>query len=178
MREIPPYNGHRRPNRPSRREMVRTAAKLAGPRRPFAACVHSLDTDLNVQVILRTLACFNGAEFFVIGSNRWFTGASAGIEEFIKITHFKTPIEFLKFIRTTDYSLVPVELSERSISVHDAVYPENPCFVMGNETYGLSDDILCKSDLIVQIPMDGVHPCLNVAVAASIVIYDYVNKRV
>jgi len=173
---LPSFNGHRRPQRKTRREMVRAAAAKAPPSRPFAVCAHSLDIDENVQIIYRNLACFNGAEMFILGSRKWFRGATNGIEDFIPITYSKTTSELLKQIKAKGYSPVAVELSARSVSIHDAVYPERPCFILGNETYGITDDILLNAALCVQIPMDGVHPCLNVAVSSGVVIYDYLSK--
>lgn len=176
MSKTSPYSGHRRPQRKTRREMVLAAAAAAGQPRNFAVCAHSLDIDMNVQLIYRNLACFHGKEMFIVGSRNWFRGATNGVEDIIPITYSKTPSEGLAQIRDAGYSPVAVELSSRSVSVYDAVYPENPCFIVGNETYGLTEDIILSSDLVVQIPMDGVHPCLNVAMSSGVVIYDYLSK--
>lgn len=170
------YNGHRHPSRPSRRTLVDRLSSIAPPRSNFAIAAHSLDIDANTHIIFRNLACFNGKEMFIIGSQRWFRGATNGLEDHIPVTYCKTPTAFMQQARAAGYALVSVELSERAIDIAGAVYPENPCFIFGNETFGITDDVLCRSDLIVQIPMNGLHPCLNVGVSSGIVVYDYLSK--
>ena len=173
---FPKYNGHRKPNRLSRHEMVLATAAKAPPARDFAVAAFSLDIDTNIQVIYRNLACFNGKEMFIIGSRKWFRGATNGLENFIPITYCKTPTAFIQQSRAAGYALVSVELSESAVDVADAIYPKKPCFILGNETYGVTGDVIHRSDLVVQIPMNGVHPCLNVAVTSGIIMHDYLTK--
>lgn len=173
---IPPYTGHRRPQRPTRRALVDKAAAAAPPPHDFAIAAYSLDIDMNVQMILRNLACFNGKEMFIIGSRRWFKGATNGLEKYIPITYFNYPDAFMHHMRKHGYSTVAVELADRSVAIQDVVYPPRPCFIFGNETYGVTGEIVHAADQVVQIPMNGLHPCLNVAVTSGIVIYDYLSK--
>ena len=43
--------------------------------------------------------------------------------------------------------------------------------MVGNETYGVSKEVLDISDLIVEIPMWGVNKSLNVMVSCALVLY-------
>jgi len=174
--QIPHYNGHRRPDRLTRRMRVNQAALKALPRHNFAVATYSLDIDLNVHMIYRNLACFNGKEMFIIGSRRWFKGATNGLENHIPITYFNEPSACIRSIRAKGYTLVSIELVPQAIDISAVVYPENPCFIVGNETYGITGDVIHQSDLVIQIPMNGPHPCLNVAVTSGIVVYDYLSK--
>ncbi|MDD5147757.1 MAG: TrmH family RNA methyltransferase [Candidatus Daviesbacteria bacterium] len=45
------------------------------------------------------------------------------------------------------------------------------CLVVGNETYGVSKEVLKMADGIVEIPMFGVNISLNVMVSLGIVLY-------
>jgi len=47
-----------------------------------------------------------------------------------------------------------------------------PCFIMGQEGTGIPDDILSKIEHVVSIPQLGVMRSLNVASAASIIMYE------
>lgn len=163
--------------RATRRDRVDEAAEKSSPSRNFAVCAFSLDIDLNVHLIYRTLACFNGSKLFVVGSKQWFKGATGGLEKHVPIEYCQTPSELLQKLREQGYAPVSIEQAQNSC-YPSAIkkYPAQPCFIVGNESYGLTDEILLNSELVVEIPQDGVHPCLNVGVSAGIVIFDYISK--
>lgn len=146
---------------------------------PFAVAALALNDDKNLHLIYRSLANFSGKEMFVIGSQNWFKGATNGINEIVPIKHFPDNHSFLEHIKKeTNYTLVGVEQSNRSIlTTQLKYYPDNPCFVLGNESFGLGDDILLHCDLIVEIPMEGPHPCGNVGVSGGIIMYDFISKQ-
>lgn len=145
----------------------------------FACAAMSLHTDKNLHIILRNLACMAGKEFFVIGSDNWFKGATNGLENFVKVSHFKNESDFFDYIVETDYTLISVEQSDKSLLISDLdEYPENPLFIFGNESFGLGDNVLLNSELVVEIPNPGWHPCFNVGVSSGIVFYDYMIKNV
>ncbi len=56
---------------------------------------------------------------------------------------------------------------------HDkASYPERSCILMGNEQAGLPADVEAACDELVRIPMMGKADSLNLATAASVMIYE------
>ena len=48
---------------------------------------------------------------------------------------------------------------------------------MGNEANGVSKEIIRLADEDIIIPMEGRAESLNVAVASSIIIYEYMRKK-
>ena len=155
--------------RATRKERIRKVVKKF----PFAACAFGLVNDINLNLVFRSLCNFGGIEFFVVGSDSWFRGATNGLEELVKVTHFKDCHAFLEHMKETDYELVAIEQSDNSVSLQDFNHTKKPCFIFGNETTGLKDDCLLSADAILEIPMEGYHPCLNVGVSSGIVFYDF-----
>lgn len=145
---------------------------------PFAACALSLQDDINLNLIFRSLCNFPGNEMFIVGSKQWHKGATNGLEEFIKLTYFKDFHEFLEYSKETDYELVAIEQSNDSILLTDFEHPKKPCYIFGAETGGLTNDVLFNCESIVEIPMQGYHPCLNVGVSAGIIFYDFVRQTI
>jgi tRNA G18 (ribose-2'-O)-methylase SpoU len=47
--------------------------------------------------------------------------------------------------------------------------------VVGNETYGVSKEVLKMADQIVEIPMFGVNKSLNVMVSCALVLFQIIN---
>lgn len=69
--------------------------------------------------------------------------------------------------------LVAVELAENAQKLSDFVHPEQAIYLLGNEGSGLPKKVLEACHHIVEIP---VAPCLNVATAGSIIMYDRFSK--
>ena len=72
--------------------------------------------------------------------------------------------------------IVVVEQDTRSVRF-DAVNYELPlAIVVGNETYGVSKEVLNRADLIVELPMFGVNKSLNVMVSCGIILYQVMRR--
>jgi tRNA G18 (ribose-2'-O)-methylase SpoU len=72
-------------------------------------------------------------------------------------------------------ALVGVELVEEAVSLVRFPHPEQACYLLGAEDYGLPPEAVPHCDHVVRIP--GAAYCLNLASAATIVMYDRVAKR-
>jgi len=163
------------------RRAERRARRLAEYRRglrPFAVAAWEISKEHNVGTLVRTAHAAAAAEVILTGEREWNVEAARTAENYTEIVQLPAePGTLLRHVRERGYQLVAVELAEGSTSLFDAVYPERPCFLLGAELGGLPNDLLDAAALIVQIPQWGLVPCLNLAVAGSIVIYDYLGKR-
>jgi tRNA(Leu) C34 or U34 (ribose-2'-O)-methylase TrmL len=72
-------------------------------------------------------------------------------------------------------SLVGVELVKEAIYLPRFSHPERACYLLGAEDYGLPRDVIARCEYAVRIP--GAAYCLNLASAATIMMYDRVSKR-
>lgn len=83
-------------------------------------------------------------------------------------------IENLK-LKIKNLSIVVVEQDKRSIPLKD-FQPTFPIvIVVGNETFGVSKDVLRVADTVVELPMFGVNKSLNVMVTCGIVLYKIIE---
>ncbi|MCW3785654.1 TrmH family RNA methyltransferase [Plebeiibacterium sediminum] len=76
----------------------------------------------------------------------------------------------------SDYKLIAVETSDNSKCLTDIHFPEKTAFILGNEIYGLSDEVVTKCDQAVHIPMIGKVKSMNVSHACSVVLYEWVKQ--
>ncbi|MFF0490593.1 TrmH family RNA methyltransferase [Nocardia sp. NPDC003482] len=82
------------------------------------------------------------------------------------------PDRWLDRQRTGGAAIVGVELTDESIRLADLPPARRRTIVvLGNEGYGIPPDGLERLDVAVEIPMVGTGSSLNVAVAASLVLY-------
>ena len=131
----------------------------------------------NVGTLVRTAHAVAAQEVILVGDREWNIEAAKTAEYFTDVTILEDEAAFLDHIRQRNLTLVAVELDDRSVSMFDAEYPENPCFLLGAERDGLPQSLINAAEIVVQIPQWGLVPCLNLAVAGSIVLYDYLAKR-
>ena len=85
-----------------------------------------------------------------------------------EITDTQTCITKLK---SEGYVIVAVEQDARSKDFKSFVQKEKTAFVFGEETKGLSKEILDMCDEILEIPMQGEKESLNVSVSAGIILF-------
>ena len=75
--------------------------------------------------------------------------------------------------RNLGFQLVAVQQTPCSEPYHKADYPPQPLFMMGAEDMGLPDSLRRAADMAVEIPMFGEIDSLNVATAATTVMFHW-----
>ena len=70
-------------------------------------------------------------------------------------------------------NLIAIEITTNSKSLFELELPKNCAFVIGNEGYGISPELLEKCNSVVHIPMFGVNGSINVTHALGIVLFEW-----
>jgi len=73
-------------------------------------------------------------------------------------------------------SIIAVEQHAKSIPLSKLQVEFPVAVVVGNETYGVSNEVLEIADVIVELPMYGINKSLNVMVSCGIVLYKLIEK--
>ncbi len=68
--------------------------------------------------------------------------------------------------------IIAVEQAENSVPFQQANYSFPIAIIVGNESFGVSKEVLEKVDEIVELPMWGVNTSLNVMVSLGIMLYE------
>ena len=77
----------------------------------------------------------------------------------------------------SEIKIIAVEQSKDSKNYAKVDYSLPVALVVGNETFGVSEETLKAVDEIVEIPMWGINKSLNVIVSAAIVAYHIMSKQ-
>ena len=85
-------------------------------------------------------------------------------------------IETLKNLRKHKYKVMATSL-ETNNNIYNVDYNKK-VIVIGNEANGVSKDILDFADEKIKIPMLGRTESLNASVATSIILYEYVRRKI
>jgi tRNA G18 (ribose-2'-O)-methylase SpoU len=144
--------------------------------RPMAIAAWQITKEHNVGSLVRTAHAVAAEEVILVGERDWNVEAARTSELYTSIRQLVGLEEFRAHLQAQRWNLVAVELDQRSVSVFDAEYPDRPCFLLGAELGGVPEQLLEQAALVVQIPQWGLVPSLNLAVAGSIIAYDYLAK--
>jgi tRNA G18 (ribose-2'-O)-methylase SpoU len=96
----------------------------------------------------------------------------------LKWHYTKTTIDAIVDIRKNypDVQIIAVEQDKKSVPFGSVIYHTPVAIIVGNESYGMTQDVLDQVDTIVELPMFGINTSLNVMVSCGIVLYDIVKK--
>lgn len=84
--------------------------------------------------------------------------------------------EAVEKLKEKGVRIVAVEQDPRSHPFYNVKYKLPLAIVVGNETTGVSKEVLDMSDMIVELPMWGVNKSLNVMVSCGIILYEIMKQ--
>ena len=142
-----------------------------------------LDT-YNVGAIFRLADAVAAKKIFLCGytetpPNSRIKKASINTTEWVDWEHFpgaKSAILHLKSY-ILNLKTIAIEQSPKSIPYTEANYEFPVALVVGNETHGVSKEVLKIADQIVELPLFGVNVSLNVMVSLAIVLYKCIERN-
>lgn len=94
-------------------------------------------------------------------------------------THFDQTTDAIKSLRTEvpGIKAIAIEQAPHSIDYTKADYSCPLALIIGNETHGVSKDVLKLCDQVVELPMHGVNVSLNTMVSLAIVLYKTLEQN-
>ena len=99
-----------------------------------------------------------------------------GAESTMNIERYENIHDVIVELKKRNYSIVGLEQSTNSISIDQLEISDKIALIVGNEVNGVSDEVLCEADSIVEIPMEGNKESFNVSVATGIAVYALISR--
>jgi tRNA G18 (ribose-2'-O)-methylase SpoU len=153
------------------------------PKSPVVLVLDNVRSLHNVGAVFRTADAFALEKIWLCGitgrpPQREITKTALGSEESVSWEYAATTVEAIMALKQEGYAVTAVEQTTGSISlVQFRPTPGQPlALVMGNEVFGVDDEVLALCDAAVEIPQFGTKHSLNVSVAAGVVLWDVLNK--
>ncbi len=137
----------------------------------------------NRGTIVRTAAAFGIHSFAATSADfdlffKKTIDASRGQVFSTHLRCFATSKEAARALKKEGYQIAVTSPHASIIQSFAPLTAKPLALVLGNETTGVSDDLMEEADLKIQIPMSGTVESLNVAVAAGISLYELKLKLV
>jgi tRNA G18 (ribose-2'-O)-methylase SpoU len=137
----------------------------------------------NVGSVFRTADAFMAEKVYLCGitgtpPHRDIEKTALGATESVAWEHVPGTLGLIKKLQADDYIICSIEQAENSTMLND-FQPEpgqQYAFVLGNEVFGVEQDVVSASDMVLEIPQFGTKHSLNISVATGVVVWDFLSK--
>lgn len=143
----------------------------------FAIVLDHLKAGFNVPKIFRSTEAFGGAEVHLVNIGPFDPAAAKGAFKSVPAKFHESFEQSYDALTEAGYVLYTLEASKGE-SLTEVEFPEKCAFIFGHEERGLSFDPDDYPEIRkLTIPQYGQIESLNVSVAASIVMYEYIRQH-
>lgn len=153
------------------------------PKSPVVLVMDNVRSLHNVGAVFRTADAFALEKIWLCGitgrpPHREITKTALGSETAVAWEYAPAALGAVGALKAAGYQVVAVEQATGSVPLPQ-FQPEagRPlALVLGNEVFGVDDEVLALCDAAVEIPQFGTKHSLNVGVAAGVVLWDVLVK--
>ena len=144
--------------------------------RSIVVIAHNIRSLWNIGAVFRSADAFRIHHIYLTGytaapPRREISKTALGAEHSVPWSKETDPALIIARKRSEGYVIAALELCEGSIPLMAYRPRGNVCLILGHEIAGVPEELICRSDCAVHIPMLGQKRSLNVSVAAGIAFY-------
>ncbi|MCL4353022.1 TrmH family RNA methyltransferase [Patescibacteria group bacterium] len=161
-----------RGSKPTDKELIRIR------KNPIYIILDSVLDTYNVGAIFRLADAVSAQKVILCGQtetppNTRIKKASINTTEWVAWSYASTAVDAIHELKNQNskIKIIAVEQDKRSMPYNKIDYSFPLALVVGNETAGVSKEVLGIADQIAEIPMWGVNKSLNVMVSLGIVLF-------
>lgn len=148
-------------------------ADLDESRAALHIAIENLEHDLNIGSIVRTGNAFNVGGVHIVGRRRWNRRGAMVTDRYLDIIHQPEPADLARWAQTNGYAIIGIDNVPGCTNLESSSLPERSILVFGQESNGISPELLAECAEVRQIPMYGSTRSMNVAAAAAIAIHSW-----
>lgn len=132
--------------------------------------------DFNLSSGVRNNLWFNTEGVWICGNKKWDRRGAVGAHHYIEMDHSPSFEDLAAMLRGTGHRIVAAEITDEAVPLTTYAWQDKSAVVFGEESNGLSEEILNMVDDVVYIPGRGSIRSLNVATTSGIFAYDHAMK--
>lgn len=150
---------------------------------PYCLILDDVRSLNNVGSVFRTADAFRAEILYLCGitgtpPHRDITKTALGATESVRWGHVADVVALIGELQAEGWIVVAVEQAEGSTLLNN--FQPTPArryaFVLGNEVSGVQNEVVQRSDLVLEIPQFGTKHSLNIAVTAGVICWDFIQK--
>lgn len=152
-------------------------ADLDTRRAALHIAIENLEHDLNIGSIVRTSNAFNVGGVHIVGRHKWNKRGALVTDRYMNMHHHATPGDLAAWAAEHSYELVAIDNPPDSTRIEHTALPERCLLVFGQESTGISPELLAVCGTAVRIEQYGSTRSMNVAAAAAIAMYTWATQH-
>jgi 23S rRNA (guanosine2251-2'-O)-methyltransferase len=137
----------------------------------------------NIGSVFRTSDAFLVEKIHLCGitaqpPHREIEKTAIGATESVAWSYHENVLELIKELKSEGFIILSLEQADKSVMLNEFLpkAEEKYAVVLGNEVFGVNEEIIGLSDQVIEIPQYGTKHSLNVSVSAGILIWDFYSK--
>lgn len=146
-------------------------------RHNFHIAVENFQHDFNIGTIARNANAFNAAGIHIIGKKHWNRRGAMKTEAYMNVFYHKTVADFTSWAKENGLILIAIDNQKGSKNLQDSELPKKSVLVFGNESDGLSKEMIEACEQMIAIEQFGSTRSVNVGVASGILMYEFVRRN-
>lgn len=146
-------------------------------RHSFHIAVENFQHDFNIGTIARNANAFNAAGIHIIGKKHWNRRGAMKTEAYMNVFHHKTVADFISWAKENGLILIAIDNQKGSKNLQDSELPKKSVLIFGNESDGLSKEMIEACKQMIAIEQFGSTRSVNVGVASGILMYEFVRRN-
>lgn len=152
---------------------------------PISIVLNDIRSLTNVGSFFRTSDAFNVDCLYLCGitaqpPHREIQKTALGATESIRWEHRESTSELIDELKAQGKKICCIEQTEDTTMLQEVsgLPDEHYVLVFGNEVNGVDQEIIDKTDYVIEVPQFGTKHSLNVSVCAGIVMWEFAKKKI
>lgn len=148
----------------------------------FILILHNIRSVYNVGAIFRTADAAGVEKIYLTGYTpspldrfgrvrKDIAKTALGAEKTVLWESESDVQKIISKLKSEHFKILALEQSENSVDYKTFKTTVNSALILGEERYGITEDILKQCDTVIEIPMRGQKESLNVSVATGIALF-------
>jgi len=149
---------------------------------PITLVCDNITNAPNIGSLFRIADAFGVSELIFCGEHiplgRKMTKTSRATERIVNYKVETSALDVVTKIKSKNHHIISLEITSNSKPIHQYKISKNHpiALIVGDENFGVSEDILKLSDAIIHIDMFGQNSSMNVVQAANIALYEITKQ--
>lgn len=150
---------------------------LETSRHDFHVAVENFQHDFNIGTIARNANAFNAAGIHIIGKKHWNRRGAMKTEAYMNVFHHETVQDFIDWAKDNKFELIAIDNQKGAKNLNNAQLLKGSILIFGNESDGLSEEMIKACEEMIAIEQFGSTRSVNVGVASGILMYEFVRRN-
>ena len=137
--------------------------------------IENYSRDFNMGTILRNANAFNARRVYIIGSKQWNKRGAMMTDKYLEIIYYKDIKHFLSGVG--DKQIICIDNKQGAEKLSSCKLAKDAIYVFGNESDGVSPEMIEASSQMIAIEQFGSTRSINVGVASGILMYEWTRQN-